>query len=271
MNKMLFFTAVALCCVASGCVSAGKYRAKSDESSRYWSESQNFRDALEKLNGEKAAVDRALAQSQTDNKNLSDALSATSNKKDKMIGELTQHKQMLEGQVASLQKEKEESISSLKKTYDSLVLGMESEIKKGEIQITQLQGRLTVNMVDRILFNSGEAEVNAQGKKTLDKVGAILKKTADKQIRIEGHTDNVPISRELQSRYPTNWELSTARATTVARYLIDKTGVDPAVVAVAGYAETRPVESNDTPSGRAKNRRIEIVLIPVDEGAAPAE
>ncbi|MDD5132799.1 MAG: flagellar motor protein MotB [bacterium] len=141
---------------------------------------------------------------------------------------------------------------------------MQSEIESGEIQITQLKDKLTVNMVDRILFNSGEAEVNKQGQETLEKVGAILRSIKDKQFRIEGHTDNKPISRELQAKYETNWELSAARATHVARYLLEKTGLDPKLVAITGYADTRPVADNAAPEGRAKNRRIEIVLVPLD-------
>jgi chemotaxis protein MotB len=98
----------------------------------------------------------------------------------------------------------------------------------------------------------------------LKQVGDILKTVADKQIRIEGHTDNVPISAKLQSRYKTNWELSTARATTVVRYLIDQGNVDRQHLSAVGYADTQPVAPNDTDEGRSANRRIEIVLYPKD-------
>ena len=98
--------------------------------------------------------------------------------------------------------------------------------------------------------------------KVLQQVGDVLSKVSDKQIRIEGHTDNVPISTKLQSRFKTNWELSTARATTVVRHLIEKGGVDRQHLSAVGYAETRPVASNDSEEGRASNRRIEIVLYP---------
>jgi len=275
MKKLILLMAIWL--VAAGCVSAGKYQMKTDEANKYQSLSDRLSNEKAGLEQEKAALEKRLADMDANNKNLTDALTATKSKKDKMISDLTQDKQdlqdkiaKLEAQLADLAKQNEASIAELKKNYDNLVQGMKSEIENGEIQITQLQGKLTVNMVDRVLFNSGEAEVNQQGRATLEKVGAILKTISGKQIRIEGHTDNVPISKELQQKYPSNWELSTARATHVARYLIEKVGFDSKLISVSGYADTRPVDTNTTPEGRAKNRRIEIVLIPADALPAPA-
>ena len=95
-------------------------------------------------------------------------------------------------------------------------------------------------------------------------IADVLNKITDKQIRIEGHTDNVPISSKLQDRFKTNWELSTARATTVVRYLIDHGGVDRQYLSAVGYADTHPLASNDTEEGRSSNRRIDIVLYPKD-------
>jgi chemotaxis protein MotB len=265
------FILLLLIVVTVGCVSSGKYKIKTEEAVKYQAQSQDLDTKVAKLETDIASLDKKIEALEANNKNLSEALSATKNKKDKMISDLTQEKQALQEKLDVLIKEKEESISSLKQTYDNLMQNMQSEIKNGEIQITQLKGKLTVNMVDRILFNSGEAEINKQGQDTLAKVGAILKSINDKQIRIEGHTDNKPISKELQAKFETNWELSAARATHVARYLIDKAGVEPKFVSIAGYADTRPVDDNATPEGRAKNRRIEIVLVPLDAIiAAPA-
>jgi chemotaxis protein MotB len=151
----------------------------------------------------------------------------------------------------------------MKKTYDSLLGEMNEEIKKGEISVTQLKDKLSVNLVEKILFDSGSAEIKKDGKKVLERVAEILKKVSDKQVRVEGHTDNVPIGTRLQERFPSNWELSAARATTVARYLQDK-GIDPKLLSACGYSEYRPVTPNDTDEAKAKNRRIEIALIPKD-------
>jgi len=106
--------------------------------------------------------------------------------------------------------------------------------------------------------------VKPAGLQVLKQVSDILKKVTDKQIRIEGHTDNVPIGVKLRGRFPTNWELSTARATSVVRYLIEDGGVDRANLLAVGYADTRPLVANDTEEGRTANRRIEIALYPKD-------
>jgi chemotaxis protein MotB len=167
----------------------------------------------------------------------------------------------LTAENASLAKAREEQVQKVSSTYESLLEKMKSEISKGQVTISELKGKLTVNMVDSILFESGKAEVKKGGLEILGKVISILKDVKDKAIRIEGHTDNVQISRNLAKRYPTNWELSTARAINVARYLQDE-GIDPGQLSAVAYGEWKPVASNDTAEGKAKNRRIEIILVP---------
>lgn len=169
--------------------------------------------------------------------------------------------------AATLEQErlaKEEEITRLTRTQEELSRSLQDEISKGNITIQQVRDRLTINMVDRVLFDSGHAQVKPAGVKVLKQVGDVLNKISDKQIRIEGHTDNVPISSKLQDRFKTNWELSTARATTVVRYLIDQGGVDRQYLSAVGYADTHPLASNDSEEGRSSNRRIEIVLYPKD-------
>jgi len=188
----------------------------------------------------------------------------------KLQASIAQEKDRLkaeEAEKASLEQEraaKEAEIQRLTKTHEDLTKSLEAEIAKGDIKIRQVRDRLTINMVDRVLFDSGQAKVKPAGLKVLKQVSDILKKVADKQIRIEGHTDNVPIRGKLKERYPTNWELSTARATNVVRYLIEEGGVDQVNLAAVGYADTRPVASNDGEEGRTTNRRIEITLYPKD-------
>ena len=159
---------------------------------------------------------------------------------------------------------KEEEVARLTRTQEELSKSLQDEIAKGNITIQQVQDRLTINMVDRVLFDSGQAQVKPAGVEVLTQVGDVLNKVTDKQIRIEGHTDNVPISSKLQSRYKTNWELSTARATVVVRHLIDRGGVDRQHISAVGYADTHPLAPNDSEVGRSSNRRIEIVLYPKD-------
>ena len=159
---------------------------------------------------------------------------------------------------------KEEEITRLTRTQEELSKSLQDEIAKGNITIQQVRDRLTINMVDRVLFDSGQAQVKPAGVKVLKQVSDIVKTVTDKQIRIEGHTDNVPISSKLQGHFKTNWELSTARATTVVRYLIDQGSVNRRHLSAVGYADTQPRASNDSEEGRSSNRRIEIVLYPKD-------
>ncbi|NIS60125.1 MAG: OmpA family protein [Proteobacteria bacterium] len=177
---------------------------------------------------------------------------------------LQQRIDTLQAEAEALERQREEEVKEMKATYEDLLEGMKSEIEKGKITITQLKGKLKVNMLDEILFDSGRTTIKPEGIEVLERVGEILLNVKDRAINVEGHTDNVPIGPELAKRYPTNWELSAARATNVARYLQEKTGIDPTLLSATGYGEYYPVASNETEEGQAKNRRIEIVLVPTE-------
>ncbi len=164
-------------------------------------------------------------------------------------------------QIASLSKAKQEEIDRVKATYDTLMADMKAEIEQGQVTITKLADRLSVSMVDRILFPSGEADITPAGLKVLQRVGNVLKNAEKKVIRVEGHTDNVPISK-LADRFPTNWELSMARAANVVRFLQETVAIDPARLEAVGLSEYHPVAGNATVKGRSQNRRIEIALLP---------
>jgi chemotaxis protein MotB len=153
----------------------------------------------------------------------------------------------------------ESKVDDLNRANQALSQGLMDQIKKGKITIGRLRDRLTVSVLEEVLFESGKAEIDAEGKQVLDSVASILKALDNRLIMIEGHTDNVAIGSKLVERYPTNWELSTARATTILRYLEDK-GVSPSDLGAAGFSEYRPVAPNDSDSNRQKNRRIDIVL-----------
>ncbi len=168
----------------------------------------------------------------------------------------------IEAQVKAVSKQKEEEIARLKGTYEELISELNQQVQRGEITITRLADQLKVNIVDRIIFPSGQAELTPEGEKVLRRVGKILKGLKDKHIRVAGHTDNVPIHPKLQTRFPSNWELSVARATNVVRFLQEQVGIDGRLLEAAGFADTRPVASNKTRGGRARNRRIEILLVP---------
>jgi chemotaxis protein MotB len=118
---------------------------------------------------------------------------------------------------------------------------------------------------DRVLFEPGQADLRAEGREVVDKLAAAIGRLPNK-LAVEGHTDNVPIS----GRYASNWELSTARATTVLRELLERHGISPSRLSAAGYADERPLAANDTAEGRAANRRVELVVL-ADVSAALSE
>ena len=175
----------------------------------------------------------------------------------------------LDTQVAAVSRQKEAELAQLRTTYDELVSSMKDEISQGQIQITRLADRLSVTMVDKILFPSGEAGITPAGLRILHRVGDVLKSTEGKIIRVEGHTDNVAISDKLKSTFPTNWELSTARAANVVRYLQDSVGIEPERLQAVGLSQYHPVASNESVQGRSQNRRIEIALLPMEPAREP--
>jgi len=183
-------------------------------------------------------------------------------------GQVENLAKQLEEEVARVSQEKEAEMKRLKEAQNELVEELKGEIEQKQIQITQLADRLSVSMVDQILFPSGEAELTPAGLKVIERVGNIIKGVKDKMIRVEGHTDNVPIHPRLQKEFPTNWELSTARATNVVRFLQEKVGIPPENLEAIGLSEYHPVASNNTKVGRSKNRRIEILLLPKGQGEA---
>ena len=269
-------------CAIGGCVSMGKYDLKEKEaceiSKTFQEMRQKYADLtrentdlkaqIEKLNGNVAGLTKERDNLTADNRKLEDLLKAKTDELSRNITELRQKSADLEnenarfkGDIANLQKARVEEVQKTSKTYEEMLEKMKSEISQGQVTISELKGKLTVNMVDAILFDSGKAEVKPQGLAVLQKVIDILKTVKDKAIRIEGHTDTVQISGALTMKYPTNWEMSSARAINVTRYL-QQQGIDPAVLSAVAYGEYHPVAGNDTEEGKARNRRIEIILVP---------
>jgi len=208
---------------------------------------------------DKAAADKEEVDKILESK--SDSLSQAIFELRRKVADLDAENGKLKAENASLAKAREEQVQKVSSTYESLLEKMKSEISQGQVTISELKGKLTVNMVDSILFDSGKAEVKKGGLEILGKVISILKDVKDKSIRIEGHTDDVQIVGALAKRYPTNWELSAARAINVTRYLQDQQ-IDPGQLSAVAYGEWKPVATNDTSEGKAKNRRIEIILVP---------
>jgi chemotaxis protein MotB len=160
-------------------------------------------------------------------------------------------------------------VEQLRSTYDGLVSDLQSEVASGRVQIEQLRDGLNVKLTQAILFPSGSAQVGREGAEVLGKVANRLLELPHR-ILVQGHTDDVPISGRLAERYPTNWELSGARAASVVRILAER-GVPGERLAAVSLADTQPVSPNDSPESRAANRRIEIRLVPATGAASARE
>jgi len=179
----------------------------------------------------------------------------------------------LQDKVSALEKQNASLVTNSRETqkqYDALVQGLSKEVEKGQLQVRQYSNMLSVDLAEQIFFDSGSATLKAGGKDVLKSVGEALKGYENKIIRVVGHTDNVPV---LKIPIQSNLELSVARATTVVRFL-QEVGVQPERMIAAGRGEYSPVAPNDTPEGRQKNRRIEIMVIDqslADELAKPGK
>lgn len=162
-----------------------------------------------------------------------------------------------EARITELQQEKEMTVLARRSLEDEMRAALESK----DVTISQLQGKLTVNILDRIMFDSGEAQLKPDGEAVLRKVAGFLTQHPALKVHVIGHTDNVPIRASARSRFPSNWELSSARANAAVRFMAEQGGVDPRRLGAVGYGEFRPVADNTTPEGRARNRRIAITVL----------
>lgn len=184
----------------------------------------------------------------------SEALRRKVNKQSTVITNLNTAIEQLNFQLEELGKAKKE----LFQTKIELEHKLKKELSQGDLKV-QLQERgLIIIVSNNILFDPGQVFIKPQAKESLNKIAKIINEScSDKLISVEGHTDNRPI--RYSAKYPSNWELSASRATGVVRYLI-KQGVFPQRLSAMGYGEYHPIDTNDTPQGRANNRRVEIVI-----------
>ncbi len=145
---------------------------------------------------------------------------------------------------------------------------MRQEVQSRDVTISELRGRLTVDILDRVLFPSGESRLKPEGEVILGRVAQVLARFPGRALQVVGHTDNVPIRNRTPDGFTDNWALSAGRAVSAVRFLVDKAGVDPRRLNAVGCGEFHPIAPNDAPEGRARNRRIAIVVLPEELAAA---
>jgi len=229
---------------------------------------------LDAANARAADLESQLAQARAEGQELQQQLDELATQNGALAARLTAlgenvedlqgQNSRLSGQNARLQqaleelRERERQARTRLDTFRNLIERFRSMIESGQLRVRIVRNRMVVELPEGILFDSGRAGLKERGQETLAEVAGVLAQIENRSFQIAGHTDNVPIRNR---RFRNNWELSTRRAVTVTRYLISQ-GVPANRVSAAGYADTEPTASNDTPEGRAQNRRIEIVLLP---------
>jgi chemotaxis protein MotB len=253
--------------VLGGCVSWGAHRELLGERDHLETEGKRLAERVRLLEASNESLSNervALIQQVEDLREARLALEAGIAELEEVRSELETSLERRERELAARQQE----VTSLRDTYDGLVRDLQGEVATGRIVIEQLREGLRVNLAQEILFPLGSSDLGAEGEAVLRKVAERLASLPNR-IEVEGHTDDLAIRGALAQQYPTNWELGGARPARVVR-LFASAGIDPARLRAVSLGETQPLASNEAPEGRARNRRIEIRLVPLYEpGEAP--
>ena len=257
IHFFVFFTAFIL---LSSCVAKKKFldsqialRYSKNDSARLASQVNALEFDTVKLNQQLRELNDKIAQLNSDLANKQNNLSTISSQLTGSKQALQEQQKKLEQLQALLELQKRKSNELKKKMSDALV-GFNSN----ELTVSQKNGKVYVSLSENLLFPSGSAVVNIKGKEALGKLADVLNINPDISVNIEGHTDSIPI----RGKYEDNWALSTARASSIVRILVNDYKVDPVRVIASGHSQFDPVAPNSVPDGRAKNRRTEIILSP---------
>ena len=293
MTRNFLPVLIALTLTCSACVSNSAYQQKLDENdfiTRQLGEMEadcqlvkDRRDYLVKLNGDQERRLHELTRQETrqraelkkakeDIARLEKVLASRSTETGAAMKEMRQTIDRLEEKNRDLEEERlarEARLVKIRETYDELTVLLAAEIGRREVVLDTHPDSLSIDLSEKILFDSGATEVKSAGLEILRRLGGVLVNLQGHDIRIEGHTDNVPISSRLREKFPSNWELSAVRAASVLHFLQEQVGLPGESLAAVGHGEFRPVADNATPEGRALNRRIRILLKPQDLPAAP--
>jgi len=250
----------------AGCVSVGTYDVVTEQRDEALSENARLEKRVQLLEASKESLETErvkLIDGMEDLRELRGQLERDVRRLRQAEAELSESLAAREAELAVTSEE----LSKLTGTYEGLVQDLESEVASGQIEIEQLREGLRLNLSQSILFPSGSATLNQQGVSVLKTVAGRLKSVPNR-IEVQGHTDNIALKGPRS-----NWELAADRSAQVVR-LFAGSGVAPDRLTAVSFGEFAPIASNDTPEGRAKNRRIEIRLKPGDEPtlspAAPA-
>jgi chemotaxis protein MotB len=248
---------------ALGCVSLGRHREVAGERDRLADEKAQLQERVRLLEASNASLSAERVRLLEETEDLREKHATL----EEGVADLQRRHDELSESLIAREAElaaRSQEVARLRGTYEGLVSDLEAEVQAGQIRIQQLRDGLLLNVSDEILFPSGSAQLSVQGKDVLARVAGRLRELPDR-VEVQGHTDDVPIATPT---YPSNWELAAARATGVVRWLQEQ-GVDARRLSGVSFGEQRPVASNATREGRARNRRIDIRLLPELPGVAP--
>ncbi|MBN2575509.1 MAG: OmpA family protein [Deltaproteobacteria bacterium] len=270
------------CLLASACVTTGTHEKKIAEMQQITAEHDRaaaerekaLKDQIADLENKNQELDRALqaalAERDALQKSLDDGTALTGELKqrleklgqnvDKLTSEKGRLSKTLEDAKLRLEELRKQKLAAEQRaaTFRTLMQKLRAMIDAGQLKVVIRDGRMLIALESDVLFDSGKIDLKPAGAAALAKLAPVLAGITDRKYLVAGHTDNVPIKT---AKFPSNWELSTARAVEVVRFMIAN-GMMPQQVAAAGYGEFDPVVPNDTPEHRTQNRRIEIVLQP---------
>jgi chemotaxis protein MotB len=251
---------------ATGCVTRTSYDALDDRYEKLDRERMALESQIERLRIERQSLEAQYIEAQEsyeDEREARDSLESNLKKVQRQASQLDENldaERLARMEAAAALAKREAEIAAMQSSYDELVSDLESEVSSGKIEIQRLRDGLRLNVSDEVLFASGSAELDERGREVLVKVAAQLVELGD-TIHVRGHTDDRRIGGALAQRYPTNWELAAARASRVVRLLEEK-GVPSKRLSAISLGPNDPVVPNDSAENRARNRRIEILLVP---------
>jgi len=253
VNTKMIFTVLFGMIILSSCVAKKKYLDEQIANRYLRSDSAVLANKVSDLQGQINILQRQIDDLKNKNASLSTDISDKTNTLNQNQQTLAEQQKRLAQLQALLDQQKMKAEELKKKMADALV-----GFTANELTVTQKNGKVYVSLSEGLLFPSGSAVVNVKGKDALSKLAAVLVLNPDISVDIEGHTDSIPI----RGKYEDNWALSTARASSIVRILVNDYKVDPRSVVASGHSMYDPVATNSTPEGRAQNRRTEIILSP---------
>lgn len=292
---VILFLAAAL---FTGCVGIEDYERKTDEAAGLRGELAKYQGEIDELQRKIEELEGQIKQKDLESQELSQSLTMARRHSQQIETRVADLRAQLTGQqsqqsesakkVQRLQRALENSRTRVRELQKNLVavqkkllrfedrirfqIQLEKDMKaqlsrerrRGIVQVRREGDRVLISIASAILFRSGSAKIRSESKALLVKFSSLLRRYSNREVQVQGHTDNVQISDRLAERWETNWELSAARATRVLRYFVEVGNLDPRRVSGAGMGEFRPIADNDTREGRRANRRIEIIIYPPD-------